>query len=162
MILPIELNQFGIVPRTLKGLIGILFAPFLHGSLAHIVSNSVPLAVLTLGLFLFYEKQAYAVWFGVMLIGGFFVWLLAGLFSGPSVHIGASDVIYGLVAFFVASGIYQKSVKAVLISIVVILIYGGLIYGIFPSQPRISWQGHLFGAIAGFIMAYQFRNQSIT
>ena len=100
------------------------------------------------------------VWIGVMLIGGFLVWLLAGLFSGPSVHIGASGVIYGLVAFFIASGIYQRSVKAVLISVAVIVLYGGLIYGVFPSQPRISWQGHLFSAIAGLWMAYVFRKRN--
>jgi membrane associated rhomboid family serine protease len=158
-ILPINLNQYGIIPRTTQGLIGILFAPFLHGSLAHIISNSVPLLVLTFTLFLFYEKQAYPALLGVTIIGGFLVWLLAGLFSGPSVHIGASGVIYGLVAFFIASGIYQRSTASIIISIVVVVAYGGLIYGIFPTQPRVSWQGHLFGAIAGLYMAYVFRKR---
>jgi len=161
-ILPINLNQYGIIPRTTKGLIGILFAPFLHANLPHIISNSIPLFVLTLSLFLFYEKQAVVVWLGVMLVGGFLVWLLAGLFSGSSVHVGASGVVYGLVAFFVASGIYQQSVKAILISIVVIIVYGSLIFGIFPSQPRVSWQGHLFGALAGLWMAYVFRKRRIS
>lgn len=158
IILPVELNKFGIQPRTLNGIFGIFFAPFLHGNLPHIISNSVPLFVLTFGLFLLYEKKAYRIWFGIMLIGGFLVWLLAGLFLGSSLHIGASGVIYGLVAFFIASGVYQKSFKAILISIIVILVYGSLIFGIFPTQPRISWQSHLFGALAGIIMAYKFRN----
>jgi len=160
-LLPINFLQYGIVPRSTNGLAGILFAPFLHANLPHIISNSIPLFVLTLSLFLFYEKQAVAVWLGVMLIGGMLVWLFAGLFSGPSVHVGASGVIYGLVAFFVASGIYRQSAKAILISIVVIIVYGSLIFGIFPSQPRVSWQGHLFGALAGLYMAYVFRKRRI-
>lgn len=160
-ILPFNLNQFGILPRTTNGLAGIFFAPFLHANLPHIISNSVPLFVLTLSLFLFYEKQAQAVWLGVMLIGGFLVWLLAGFFSGPALHIGASGVIYGLVAFFVASGIYQRSAQAILISIIACMVYGSLIFGIFPTQPQISWQGHLFGAVAGLFMAYVFRRKNL-
>lgn len=159
-ILPINLLQYGIVPRQFNGLTGIFLAPFLHANLPHIISNSIPLFVLTLSLFLFYEKQAISVWLGVMLIGGLLVWLLAGLFSRPAVHVGASGVIYGLVAFFVASGLYQRSAKAILISIVVIIVYGSLIFGIFPSQPRVSWQGHLFGAIGGLWMAYTFRKRN--
>lgn len=159
-ILPINLLQYGIAPRTAHGLAGILFAPFLHANLPHIISNSIPLFVLTLSLFLFYEKQAMAVWLGVMLIGGFLVWLLAGLFSGPAVHVGASGVIYGLVAFLVASGIYQRSTKAILISIIVCIVYGSLIFGIFPTQPQVSWQGHLYGGIAGLWMAYVFRKRN--
>lgn len=158
-ILPINFLHYGIEPRSTNGLVGIFLAPFLHANLPHIISNSIPLFVLTLSLFLFYERQALAVWCGIALVGGMLVWLFAGLFSGPSVHVGASGVIYGLVAFFVASGIYQQSTKAILISIIVSIVYGSLIFGIFPTQPRVSWQGHLFGALGGLWMAYVFRKR---
>jgi len=163
-IIPINFTNFGIIPRQMDGLLGIFFAPFLHANLPHIISNSIPLFILTLTLFIFYEKQAFKVWFGITLIGGGLVWLIAGLFSGPSVHVGASGVIYGLVAFLVLSGIYQRSIQTILISIVVIIAYGSIIFGVLPTQPNISWQGHLFGALAGFYMAYVFRNkgQNIT
>jgi membrane associated rhomboid family serine protease len=159
LLLPIDFLQFGIKPREIEGLQGILFSPFLHANLTHIISNSIPLFVLTLTLFLFYEKQAIAVWVGIMLMGGSLVWIFAGLFSGPSVHVGASGVIYGLVAFLIVFGIYQKSFQSILISIIVLIAYGSIMFGVLPNRPQISWQGHLYGALSGIYMAYFFRGK---
>lgn len=158
-IIPYQFTNLGIIPREISGMWGIVCAPFLHVNLTHIISNTFPLFVLTLMLLIFYEKQAFWVWVGIAIIGGSLVWLFAGLFSGPSVHVGASGVIYGLVAFLVVSGIFQKSTALILISIVVLIVYGSLIFGVFPSRPHISWQGHLFGALAGVLMAYAFRQR---
>jgi membrane associated rhomboid family serine protease len=160
-ILPLNLNQYGIQPRTLSGLFGIFLAPFLHGNLPHIISNSIPLFILTLVLLVFYEKQAFGTILGIILLGGFLVWLLADFFTNYTVHIGASGLIYGLVAFLILSGIFQRSSKSLLISILVFLVYGGIFYYILPHRPNISWEGHLFGALAGCYMAYAYRNRML-
>lgn len=159
VILPIDFNQYGIRPRTLSGIFGVFLSPFLHGNLPHIISNSIPLFVLTLVLLVFYEKQALGTILGIILLGGLLVWLLADFFTGYTVHIGASGLIYGLVAFLILSGIFQRSFKSLLISIVVFLVYGGIFYYILPHRPNISWEGHLFGALAGCFMAYAYRNR---
>lgn len=159
VVIPYQFTNLGIIPREISGMWGIVCAPFLHVNLTHIISNTLPLFVLTLMLLVFYEKQAFLVWVGIAIIGGSFVWLFAGLFSDPSVHVGASGVIYGLVAFLVVSGIFQKSTTSILISFVVLIAYGSLIFGIFPSRPHISWQGHLFGALSGVLMAYAFKQK---
>ena len=158
-IIPYQFTNLGIIPREISGMWGIVFAPFLHVNLTHIISNTLPLFVLTLTLLVFYEKQAFWVWVGIAIIGGSLVWLFAGLFSGTiSACRGEwSDLWVG--GFFVVSGIFKKSTASILISIVVLIAYGSLIFGIFPSRPHISWQGHLFGALAGVLMAYAFRQK---
>ncbi len=159
VILPIDFNQYGIRPRTLSGIFGVFLAPFLHGNLPHIISNSIPLFVLTLVLLVFYEKQAIGVILGIVVLGGFAVWLVADFFTPNTVHIGASGLIYGLAAFLILSGIFQRSFTALVISILVFLVYGGIFFYVLPVQPRVSWEGHLFGALAGCYMAYLFRNK---
>ncbi len=150
-----SLNDFGILPRTISGLSGIVFAPFLHGNLMHLISNSLPIFILTLTLFVFYPRLGIIVWVLIAVLSGALVWLLA---RGNAVHIGASGVIYGLTSFLIASGIFRRNVKALLIAIVIFFLYGGIIWGVMPTVPGVSWEAHLFGFLIGIYLAYLFRN----
>jgi len=154
----INLNQYGIEPRTLHGLIGILFAPFLHANIFHLISNTVPLTVLLFILIKFYEKQAIIVIFLSIILGGTLVWL----FGRSAIHVGASGLIYSLAAFNVVFGFLQKKFVNIAISLLVVFLYGGLIWGIFPTWYFISWEGHLFGAVVGVLLAFILnKNKSI-
>ena len=141
IILPMNLSVYGIYPRKADGLAGILFAPFLHGGWSHLLSNSIPMLVLTTVLFWFYRNLATKVLVLSALMGGTLVWI----FARSSYHIGASGVIFALVSFLIASGIFRKKVKALLLAIVIIFLYGGVVWGILPTQAGVSWESHLFG-----------------
>jgi membrane associated rhomboid family serine protease len=149
-LLPIDLCQFGIVPRNFIGLLGLIFAPFLHGNYFHLISNTIPVFVLLLTLFSFYPKKAWIVIIESVLIGGGLVWL----FGRSASHVGISGLIYSLATFLIVVGIYKKDMKSMLVSIAVLIAYGGLIWGMFPGRYWVSWEGHLFGALAGGIVAY--------
>jgi membrane associated rhomboid family serine protease len=153
-IIYLDFNQYGILPREISGLKGILFCPFLHGSLAHIISNTLPMLILTTVLFWFYKNVAFRVLIFSALIGGGLVWI----FGRSAMHIGASGVVFALVGFLIASGIFRKKIKALLIAIVIFFLYGGVVWGILPSDPNISWEGHLFGFLTGIGLAYAYRN----
>lgn len=156
-ILPgIDLRMYGIHPRTGYGLVGIVAAPFLHANWAHIVSNTIPLIILMPVLYIFYERVKYPVIIGSVIIGGFAVWLLG---KGGSVHIGASGLIFSLMGFLIAAGIFKLSWKTVIIAAVVLILYGGAMLQGFVPQEGISWEGHLFGALAGIFMAWLLRKQ---
>ncbi len=146
---PLDLDYYGIRPRSLEGLLGIPLAPLLHGSFAHFVANAG--AFLILGLAIAYTtRRFWTVTIAVTLIGGLGVWLLA---EPGTVTIGASGVVYGYAAFLVAWGLFTRRLLAVVVSVAVVLIYGGLVWGVLPSNPVVSWQGHLFGAVAGVLTA---------
>ena len=147
-------NSFGILPRETEGIKGILFAPFLHANLEHLLSNSVPMLVLTTTLYWFYPRIATRIFLLSMIMGGTLVWILAR----TSYHIGASGVIFSLVGFLTASGIFRKRFKAFLLGLAVFLFYGGIIWGVLPTQPGVSWESHLFGFISGVALAYIFRD----
>ncbi len=150
IIIPIDFNNYGILPRTLNGLIGIPASPFLHANIFHIISNTVPLFILLLLLFTFYKKEAIPVIIIIVFVGGILVWL----FGRKSYHIGASGLIYGLASFLIASGIFRKNIVSIIVSLIVFFLYGGLIYGIIPRESHISWEAHLFGALAGIFCSY--------
>jgi membrane associated rhomboid family serine protease len=151
----IPITKFGIVPRTTSGLIGVFTAPFLHGGIRHLLSNTIPLITLLIVLNTIYPTKTLAVFLFVTLAGGLLVWI----FGRDANHIGASGLIYGLVAFLIVYGILEKKYIPIAISIGVALVYGGLIWGIFPSvKSYISWEGHLFGAIAGVLIAFLLKN----
>ena len=157
-LLPLDLGQFGIVPRTFHGLIGIGLAPFIHANYFHLISNTVPLFILLLVLFTFYQKQGLLVVIGSIIIGGILVWI----FGRNASHIGISGLIYSLAAFLITAGIVRKDIKSLMISTLTIFFYGGLIWGIFPGRFGISWEGHLFGAIAGILIAFAIKKEKET
>lgn len=154
----IDLRIYGIHPRSINGLVGIITSPFLHANWAHLISNSIPLFFLLLTILSFYNDIWKQVTIFSILIGGFAVWLFAG---GNENHIGASGVIFSYIGFLLASGIFRMSFKAFLIALVIFFIYGGsLLQGIIPGQKGISWEGHLFGAVAGILLAWIYRNNN--
>ncbi|MBE7632838.1 rhomboid family intramembrane serine protease [Tenacibaculum finnmarkense] len=147
----IPINQFGIIPRTSSGLIGIFTAPFLHGGIWHLISNTLPLIILLTVLNFFYPKKTLTVILFIILIGGTLVWL----FARSANHIGASGLIYGLAAFLITNGLLERKLIPLLVSLGVAILYGGLIWGLVPSlKSHISWEGHLFGAVAGVVISF--------
>ena len=151
---PIDFNQYGILPRKVSGLKGILLAPFLHGGAWHLISNTMPLFVLLTGLFWLYNRVAVRVIIFSALIGGGLVWL----FGREAMHIGASGVIFSLVAFFIFSGIFKKDFKSIILALFVFFMYGGVVWGMLPGQVGVSWEGHLFGFGTGIGLAYAYKD----
>jgi len=149
--------EWGIYPRKVKGLAGIIFAPILHGDFSHLISNAVPLLLLGGGLFYYFKDLGYKIFFSIYFATGFWVWVAAR----PSYHIGASGVVYGLVTFFILSAILRKNKYLLFFSFLVIFLYGSLIWGIFPIKAQISWESHLIGGIAGLFMAWYYRKIGI-
>ena len=161
-----------IIPLMPDGLSGVIFAPLLHGSLDHIISNSMPIAILLFLLFEFYSKIAFKIFLIGWIAGGLLVWMLppVDIFTGEWTYtciVGASGVVYMLAFFIFFSGVFRWNMKLLTVSLVVALYYGSLIWGIFPEEffsqleerSRISWQSHMAGAITGIILAFIFRKQ---
>lgn len=150
----IRLAKYGIYPRTLEGLKGVLFSPFIHSDWKHLINNAFPLFVLTTTLGFFYKGIAKEVFFWSWLMSGLWLWAI----GRPNFHIGASGLIYALASFLFFSGFIRKHTKLMSISMFVVFLYGGMIWGIFPMKKHISWEGHLAGALAGLILAYWFKD----
>lgn len=144
------LFRFGVVPRTITGLRGILFAPFIHGSVAHLAANSIPFAVLGWLVMLSGRRRFLPVTLAAMLGSGLMAWLLG---APGSVHIGASGVIFGYLGYLMVTGVFTRNFWSVLLSVAVTALWGGLIFGVLPGQPGISWQAHLGGLLAGVLAA---------
>ncbi len=148
------IKSYGIRPHKIEGLLGIVTSPFLHGDLNHLYNNSFPLLILSLALFYFYNKIAWKViGFGVLL-SGFLTWLIGS--SGN--HIGASGLIYVLFSFIFFKGIFAKHYRLIALSLVVIFLYGSMIWYVFPIKQGMSWEGHLGGLITGLLFALVFKN----
>lgn len=150
----INLRPWGIRPREAIGLIGIVLSPFLHASVEHLFNNSLPLLVLGWALFYFYPTLAWRTILWIVLCGGIWVWLSG---RADTNHIGASGLLYGLVSFLFFSGILRGYKPLIAISLLVIFMYGSLVWGILPVQEHVSWEGHLWGGIAGTVMAIYYR-----
>ncbi|HSJ59641.1 MAG TPA: rhomboid family intramembrane serine protease, partial [Jiangellaceae bacterium] len=146
---PTKLVQYGIRPRSEDGLVGIVAAPFLHADFAHLIANTGAFIVLGM-LVAAVSRRYWPVTVGVALISGVAVWLIA---APNTIHIGASGLVYGYAAFLVAWGLVTRRASSILVAVLVVLLYGGLVFGVLPTQQGISWQGHLFGAIGGVVMA---------
>lgn len=153
-LLSFDLGVLGIHPRSLAGTVGIITGPLVHGDIHHLMSNSLPLIFLGIGVFYFYHKIALEVFFGIYFFTSFWVWIVAR----DAYHIGASGIVYGLASFLLFSGFFRKDSRSIAISLIVIFLYGGMAYGLFPINEDISWESHLLGSIGGFIAAFFYRN----
>ncbi len=145
-----RLDQYGVQPRSDEGLLGILLAPLLHGGWDHLSANSGPLLVLgflTLAAGLLRGLAAAAV---IWVVGGVGVWLAAGSNTN---HIGASGLVFGFLVYVVVRGIVNRKFWEIALGAIVLFIYGGILWGVLPGQPGVSWQGHLFGAIGAAVAA---------
>jgi len=143
------LEQYGLVPRSSRGLVGIFAMPFLHGDLSHIIGNTIPLAV-TLFLLAGSRANSTAIVFLITLLGGAGLWV----FGREALHIGASGLVFGLIAFHICSGFFERRVKSIIIALLVGGLYAGtLLNGVLPFQKGVSWDGHLIGAVAGALVA---------
>ncbi len=146
----VNFKQYGLIPRTKLGLIGIFSSPFIHGNFAHLLSNSISLFILSFFLISFYKDFFWKVFFIIMLITGIFVWIIGRNGS----HIGISGVVYGLITFLAISGWLHKQFGKIFISLLITFLYGGtLLSGILPINQWISWEEHLFGAISGIVVS---------
>ncbi len=143
------LDQFGIIPRHLIGLRGILFAPFLHSGLGHLIGNTVPFLVLGWLVMLRETRDFFVVSILSALVSGLGTWL----FGATGIHLGASGVIFGYLGYLLARGYFERSVTAIAMSLFVGTLYGSLIWGLSPLQQGVSWEGHLFGFLGGILSA---------
>ena len=150
MILNHELARWGILPRQLSGLAGIPLSPFIHGNIYHAVSNTIPLLMLGLLVALDgagrYLKLSACIVFG----GGLLIWLA----GRTAYHIGASSLVFGFFGYLLAKGLFHRDFRSILIALAVVFLYGGLVYGLLPLAAHISFEGHLFGFVAGALYAY--------
>nr|WP_246372284.1 rhomboid family intramembrane serine protease [Gordonia humi] len=144
-----RLDQHGIVPRTWSGLLGVVWAPFLHADFAHLISNLLP--GLVLGFFVLLSGRAVVVTAVVWVVSGLGVWLIA---PSTSVTVGASGIVFGWLTFLIVRGLFSRDVWQVLGGVVIAVIYGGILWGLLPGRESVSWQGHLFGAVGGVLAAW--------
>lgn len=153
----LPLQQFGLIPRTPSGAIGIITAPFLHASWSHLIGNTSSFAGLVIILILLEGDRLIIKLFLMVLIGGSLTWL----FARSANHIGASGLIFSMWSYILLSAWFSQKIAYVLLSIPVIILYGGMIYGILPLQSCISWEGHLFGLIAGIFLAWFYHKKTV-
>lgn len=150
----------GVLPRKLSGLPGIISSVFIHGDIGHIASNSLPLLVLGSLHFFFYKRIAKSAFLWIWLISGLWLWIGGrNAEQHPQYHIGASTLVYGLAFFLFFSGVFRRHIQLMVVSALVVFLYGSLVWGMFPLQEGMSWEGHLFGAIAGILVAYSYRKE---
>jgi membrane associated rhomboid family serine protease len=153
----ISFVRLGVYPLHLKGLPGILFSPFIHSGFSHLISNSIPFFILMFALIYFYRRISYRIFIQLFFLSGAFVWL-----SGREAwHIGASGVIYAMAAFHFVSGIIRNDTRLLTMSVTVVFLYGGMVWGLLPIKPDVSWEGHLWGAISGVLLALYYRKYLI-
>lgn len=154
-----DLSEWGILPREVSGLKGILFSPFLHSSVSHIWANTLPLLILTWFLFYFYSKIAFRAFIYLWLLSGLFTWLT----GRGAYHVGASGLVFALLFFLFFSGLLRRYIPLVAVSLVVAFIYGSTVWSMLPFtewvDTSISWEGHLSGAISGVILSIVYRKE---
>ncbi len=147
-------SKYGMQPKKVVGLRGIFTMPFLHGSWNHVYNNITALLFLGWAMMYFYKQLVVKTTLAIMILGGIWLWF-AG--EAGSTHIGASGLVYGLVSFLFFSGLLRRYKPLIAISLLVIFLYGSLFWGIFPVKINVSWEGHLWGAVAGVVMAFYYQ-----
>ncbi len=155
----LSLSRYGLAPKSFAGLIGIFTYPFLHKDFSHLISNSLPLLVLATALIYYYRPNAFIIFLQLFFISGFWLWVIG---ARGSVHIGASGLVYGLTAFHFATGIIKRNLRQMAFAILVVFLYGSMVWGIFPGylpDKNISWEGHLMGMLAGLVLAWFHRHE---
>jgi len=154
-----QLNSWGILPRHLNGLSGIIFSPFLHGSFIHLISNSVPLFVLAALTYIGHKSRLHWVIIIGLAIGGLGTWL----FGSASYHIGASGLVFAFWGYLIAYAWFKGDIKSILVASITLFLYGGLLFSLLSVQLNVSFSSHLFGFLAGVVAAYVLsRNHSST
>jgi membrane associated rhomboid family serine protease len=154
----IDVGSFGVRPRDWVGLAGILTAPFVHADYAHLFGNSVPLALLGTAMLYLYPRSSRVVLPAVYLGPGLAVWLLAH--PGTS-HVGASGLVYGMFAYVLVAGLLRRDRRAVATALLVVFLYGTLVWGVLPIEPRMSWETHMAAAIIGVTLALVLRDRDV-
>ncbi|MFN6944115.1 MAG: rhomboid family intramembrane serine protease [Cytophagaceae bacterium] len=151
--LPINRVVFGIIPREPLGLIGIFTSPLIHANIYHLLSNSVSLLILGGIMFAFYRNSATYVMIFCYFIPNIIVWFI----GRPAPHVGASGIIYGIAFFLFLIGFLRKDFTSTILSVLIIIFYGGMFFGLLPVTEEMSWEGHLGGAVTGIACAIFFR-----
>ena len=154
-----DFSQFGILPREIKGLRGIVFSPFIHSSVSHIASNTLPLLILIQFLFYFYSKIAFSTFAYLWFLSGILTWIIGRGYY----HVGASGIVFSIMFFLFFSGVFRKSIQLIAVSLIVAFVYGSTVWSIFPIaelvDSSISWEGHLAGTLSGLVIAVALRHQ---
>jgi membrane associated rhomboid family serine protease len=146
-----SLDAYGIIPRSVSGLKGIIFMPFLHANFGHVLANTVPFIILGALVILRRTRDFFIISAIIIIVSGLGVWF----FGGPgTVHIGASALVFGYFGFLLLRAYFEWSLRSIIVALAVGLMYSGLIFGVLPINPGVSWQGHLFGFLGGVLAAY--------
>jgi hypothetical protein len=156
----LNLVELGVMPRSFKGLIGVLLSPLIHSkeNINHLMNNSVPFLILCWTLFYFYKPIAWKIFTSSWVLTGLFVWISAR----EAYHIGISGVLYSLLFFIFFSGVFRKEARLLTVALLVVFLYGSMVWGIFPYDWTISFESHFFGAITGIVLAYFNRKEKAT
>lgn len=154
-----QFYKLGVLPKSIEGLKGIIFMPLIHSKneISHLINNSGPIFILLATLIYFYKEIALKVFIYIWILTGLFVWIYAE--NKGSFHIGISGIIYGLAGFLFTSGFIRKYLPLQAISLFVAFFYGSMIWGVFPMEEKISWEGHLMGLVSGVILAKIYKNK---
>ena len=153
-----ELVYFGTYPRTINHWYGILTGALIHGNFDHLISNTLPFLILGTLIFISYQNIAHKTFIFIYLFTGSAIFL----FARTSFHVGSSGIVYGFASFLFFIGIFRHDTKSMALAAIVAIFYGGMVWGVLPLQNGVSWEGHLFGGIAGAIAAFYFRKEEIT
>jgi membrane associated rhomboid family serine protease len=148
MFLPF-IQNYGIVPRTATGLVGVVSSPFLHGSWSHLYANTGSLLIFGIALSLLESKKYLSIVVKVVVLGGLMTWLM----GRSANHIGASGLVFGLFGYLLLVGFFKRNLKYILVSLIMLVSYGGIVFGVLPGQSGISWEQHLFGFVSGGLVA---------